>query len=183
MGTEPANGVQSAPEKSVPIYLRFPRRFGYGLVVLYIFIDGLIHIESTLALLHYLHKVYLPWELFVLEYSGGVFIVAAVPLIIAFDRRLPISWHTWRFNIFRHAAATLVFSAYLTAGTLALRKLMYAAFGSHFLVEIHPLDTGDASLILRDGTAVPCSRNYRSSLRTQAASQTRPHRPSDTCTG
>ena len=38
-----------------------------------------------------------------------------------------------------------------------------------FLVEIHPLDTGDASLILRDGTSVPCSRNYRSSLRDRAA--------------
>jgi DNA-binding LytR/AlgR family response regulator len=34
-----------------------------------------------------------------------------------------------------------------------------------FLVEIHPLDTGDASLLLRDGTSVPCSRKYRSSLR------------------
>jgi hypothetical protein len=28
-----------------------------------------------------------------------------------------------------------------------------------FPVEIHPMDTGDASLILRDGTSVPSSRN------------------------
>jgi hypothetical protein len=39
------------------------------------------------------------------------------------------------------------------------------------LAEIHPLDTGDASLILRSGTVVPCSRNYRSSLRERAASE------------
>jgi DNA-binding LytR/AlgR family response regulator len=37
-----------------------------------------------------------------------------------------------------------------------------------FLVEIHPLDAGDATLKLRDGTAVPCSRNYRSSLKDRA---------------
>jgi DNA-binding LytR/AlgR family response regulator len=37
-----------------------------------------------------------------------------------------------------------------------------------FLAEIHPLDSGDATLKLRDGTAVPCSRNYRSSLRDSA---------------
>ncbi len=33
------------------------------------------------------------------------------------------------------------------------------------LVEIEPLDTGDARLKLRDGAVVPCSRNYRASLR------------------
>lgn len=33
------------------------------------------------------------------------------------------------------------------------------------LAEIEPLDTGDARLTLRDGTAVPCSRRYRAELR------------------
>jgi DNA-binding LytR/AlgR family response regulator len=43
-----------------------------------------------------------------------------------------------------------------------------------FLVEIHPLDPGDATLKLRDGTSIPCSRNYRSSLRNGAASPAAP---------
>ena len=34
-----------------------------------------------------------------------------------------------------------------------------------FLVQIEPLDTGDARLLLKDGTHVPCSRRYRQSLR------------------
>ncbi len=33
------------------------------------------------------------------------------------------------------------------------------------LVEIEPLDTGDARLKLKDGTVVPCSRRYRAGLR------------------
>ena len=37
------------------------------------------------------------------------------------------------------------------------------------LAEIEPLDTGDARLKLRDGTAVPCSRRYREALRVRAA--------------
>jgi hypothetical protein len=34
-----------------------------------------------------------------------------------------------------------------------------------YLAEIEPLDTGDARLRLRDGTAIPCSRRYRAALR------------------
>lgn len=33
------------------------------------------------------------------------------------------------------------------------------------LAEIEPLDTGDARLLMRDGTKVPCSRRYRAVLR------------------
>lgn len=34
-----------------------------------------------------------------------------------------------------------------------------------FLVQIDPLDTGDARLVLKDGTRIPCSRRYRHALR------------------
>ena len=34
-----------------------------------------------------------------------------------------------------------------------------------FLDQIEPLDTGDARLVLRDGSRVPCSRRYRPALR------------------
>jgi hypothetical protein len=34
-----------------------------------------------------------------------------------------------------------------------------------FLVQIEPLDTGDARLLLKDGTRIPCSRRYRGALR------------------
>src|SRR5690606_25157041 len=35
-----------------------------------------------------------------------------------------------------------------------------------FLAQIEPLDTGDARLLMNDGTRIPCSRRYRSALRT-----------------
>ena len=34
-----------------------------------------------------------------------------------------------------------------------------------YLLEIAPLDTGDARLKLRDGTTVACSRTFRAALR------------------
>ncbi|MGH8030212.1 MAG: LytTR family DNA-binding domain-containing protein [Arenimonas sp.] len=43
-----------------------------------------------------------------------------------------------------------------------------------FLVEIEPLETGDARLTLRDGTRVPCSRTYRAALRGDATRETSP---------
>ena len=34
-----------------------------------------------------------------------------------------------------------------------------------FLTQIEPLESGDARLLLKDGTRVPCSRRYRGALR------------------
>lgn len=34
-----------------------------------------------------------------------------------------------------------------------------------FLAQIEPLDSGDARLLLKDGTRIPCSRRYRNALR------------------
>jgi hypothetical protein len=39
------------------------------------------------------------------------------------------------------------------------------AINLEFLVEIEPLDTGDARLLMRDGAKIPCSRRYRAALR------------------
>ncbi|GLQ99623.1 LytTR family DNA-binding domain-containing protein [Dyella mobilis] len=39
------------------------------------------------------------------------------------------------------------------------------AVNLEFLVEIEPLDTGDARLLMRDGVKIPCSRRYRTALR------------------
>jgi hypothetical protein len=33
------------------------------------------------------------------------------------------------------------------------------------IAQIEPLDTGDASIVMRDGTRIPCSRRYRDALR------------------
>jgi DNA-binding LytR/AlgR family response regulator len=38
-----------------------------------------------------------------------------------------------------------------------------------FLAHIEPLDSGDARLLLKDGTHVPCSRRYRQALRGEHA--------------
>jgi DNA-binding LytR/AlgR family response regulator len=34
-----------------------------------------------------------------------------------------------------------------------------------FLTQIEPLESGDARLLLKDGTRIPCSRRYRNALR------------------
>lgn len=38
-----------------------------------------------------------------------------------------------------------------------------------FLVQIEPTDNGDARLLLKDGTRIPCSRRYRQALRSERA--------------
>src|SRR5580704_8351079 len=295
-------------QKPLPICLRYPRWFGYTLLAACLFVIDLITIASKYPFLHYFDRAPLPWEPYIWEYSSSIVIITALQLLVAFDRRLPIGFSTWRINLIRHAIATVVFAGYKVGGEIVLRKIAYAAFGGHydfsmsilgahrpvrfvitteylpdagayvallglsyayrfillqltgeareftkpeagapveslerpqrflvrklgkeflvavddierleaqgnyvnlhvrghayplrstmsvieskldpakfirihrshivnldFLVEIQPLDTGDASLKLRDGTTVPCSRNYRGSMRDKAAKGT-----------
>jgi hypothetical protein len=134
--------MQLARPKSLspntPLYLRYPRWFAYTGVVIYFLITDLIVVASDTALLHYLHKDFQPWEPYVWEFSNSVVILAVVPLIVAFAHRLPISWSTWRVNLVRHAIGTVVFFAYKAIGVIALRKLVYAALGGHYDLNIVP---------------------------------------------
>ena len=34
-----------------------------------------------------------------------------------------------------------------------------------FINEIEPLDTGDARILMKDGSLIPCSRRYRAALK------------------
>src|SRR5271167_1996704 len=100
------------PQKPPPIYLRYPRWFAYTLLAVCLSVINLITIASKYPFLHYFDRAPLPWEPYVWEFSSSIVIITALPLLVAFDRRLPISFSTWRINIVRQAVGTVVFAGY-----------------------------------------------------------------------
>src|SRR5277367_61232 len=120
-GTNVASRMPPTAQKPLPIYLRYPRWFAYTLLVVCFLVVDLITIASKYPFLRYLDKAPLPWEPYVWEFSSSIVIITALPLLVAFDRRLPISFSTWRINIIRHAVATVVFAAYKVGAEVVLR--------------------------------------------------------------
>jgi hypothetical protein len=130
------------PNKILTHYLRYRRWYEASSLVLYAFISGLVNVAANTSELQHLHLTYLPWEPYVWEYSSAIVVLIAVPAIVLFDRRRPISWSTWRINIARHFLATIVFSVYKVGATILLRKLVYASSGAHYDASLVPSGFG-----------------------------------------
>jgi len=123
-------------------YLRYRYLYGAAVIFGYALITGVVNIAANTTELRHLHITYLPWEPYVWEYSSAIVVITAFPAIVLFDRRLPISWSTWRINIARHFLATIAFSAYKVGATILVRKGAYAAMGGHYDASLVPSGIG-----------------------------------------
>jgi hypothetical protein len=123
-------------------YLRYQHWYETAAVVVYALITGVVNMAANTTELRHLHITYLPWQPYVWEYTSALVVLMALPAIVYFDHRLPISWTTWRINIVRHFIATIVFSAYRVGATTLLRKFAYATAGSHYDPSLIPSGFG-----------------------------------------
>lgn len=78
------------------------------------------------------HLPFALWELVVWEWSSNLVLLALVPALIAFERRVPIQFGLLRRNLPWHALGALVFSAIHVSAMVALRKLSYAFMGGSY---------------------------------------------------
>lgn len=66
------------------------------------------------------------WEPFTWEYSSGIAILLLIPLLLAFDRRFPLTPETWKRHLGFHVLATIPFSLCHVGLMVWMRKLVYA---------------------------------------------------------
>lgn len=72
------------------------------------------------------------WEPVLWEFSSHAMVLALMPLVVAFTRRVPPSLARWRRTLAAYFGASLVWSLLHVAGMVALRKAGYAAYGSTY---------------------------------------------------
>lgn len=72
------------------------------------------------------------WEPITWEFSSCLVLLALVPAVIAFERRFPLRFGTWRLNLPWHLLASLVYSVVHVLSMIGLRKLTYVAMGDHY---------------------------------------------------
>ena len=73
-----------------------------------------------------------PWEPVVWEWSSNLVLLALVPAVIAFERRVPLQFGLLRRNLPRHALAAVLFSVLHVLAMVAFRKAAYLAMGSRY---------------------------------------------------
>jgi hypothetical protein len=78
------------------------------------------------------------WQPALWEASSTLVIAALIPALLAFDRRFPLRWETWRRVLRLHVLGSLVFCAVHVVGMVLLRKLAYAAVGERYEIGSWP---------------------------------------------
>jgi hypothetical protein len=72
------------------------------------------------------------WKPVSWELSSHIVVLALIPLLIAFERRLPLTFATLRRNLPWHVLGTVVFCVLHVAAMVGLRKLMYGWMGETY---------------------------------------------------
>jgi DNA-binding LytR/AlgR family response regulator len=73
-----------------------------------------------------------PWMPWTWEWSSNLVLLALVPVVVAFDRRVPLAFGSLRRGVAAHAAGSVGFSALHVAAMVAIRKAVYATQGLHY---------------------------------------------------
>ncbi len=80
------------------------------------------------------------WEPVVWEWSSNLVLLALVPAVVAFERRVGLQWDTWRTNLRWHVLASVVFSVVHVLAMVGLRKVAYANQGTEYGFGNWPLE-------------------------------------------
>ena len=78
------------------------------------------------------HLDFAPWEPVTWETSSGLALLALVPLVIAFEKRVPLEFGSLRRNLPRHLLASVLFCVLHVLGMVGIRKAVYAAMGASY---------------------------------------------------
>jgi DNA-binding LytR/AlgR family response regulator len=113
-------------------YLRHRRFYEVGFWVLFWLLQAAGNSVTDFMEVQRAARPYAAWEPAVWEFSSCLSLLALVPLLLRMERRYPFRFASWRRSLLIHALATVPFSLLHVGAMVALRKLAYAGFGSHY---------------------------------------------------
>jgi len=113
-------------------YLPWRRPFEIGFWVLSFLFGATVNSVIVWLDVERSHLQFAVWEPVVWEWSSNLVLLALVPAVIAFERRLPLQFGLLRRNVPWHLLAAVVFSVLHVLAMVGLRKLAYAALGGSY---------------------------------------------------
>ena len=99
-------------------------------------------VDSVIVLfdIERVHLDFAAWQPVSWEWSSHLALLALVPLVIAFEKRVPLEFGSLRRNLPRHLLASVAFSILHVLVMVALRKGVYAAMGDSYEFGNWPLE-------------------------------------------
>jgi hypothetical protein len=113
-------------------YLRYRRAWEVGLWAAWWLLNAAANSIVTSLDLGRRQIAFDGWNPWVWELSSAVMIFALLPAVLAFERRFPFHFGTWRKVLPWHVLGSVVFSVVHVFGMVVIRKLVYAAVGERY---------------------------------------------------
>jgi hypothetical protein len=120
------------PQTLLARYLHHRRAWEVGLWGAWWLINAVANSIVTSLDLARRQLAYDSWEPWVWELSSAMMMLALLPAVLAFERRFPFHFGTWRKVLPWHVLGSVVFSVVHVFGMVVIRKLVYAAMGERY---------------------------------------------------
>lgn len=124
--------MASDPRTLLDRYQPYRRFCETGFWVVNFLIAAVFNSATVLLEVERAHLDFAAWEPIVWETTSNLVLLALVPAVIAFERRVPLYFGTFRRNLPWHALASLVFCLVHVLAMVGLRKLVYAWQGDSY---------------------------------------------------
>ena len=124
--------MTSDPRTLLDRYQPYRRFCETGFWVVNFLIAAVFNSATVLLEVERAHLDFAAWEPIVWETTSNLVLLALVPVVIAFERRVPLYFGTFRRNLPWHALASLVFCLVHVLAMVGLRKLVYAWQGDSY---------------------------------------------------
>jgi hypothetical protein len=113
-------------------YLERRRYFELGFWVLFFYANAAANCVTALIDLRRSHSDASVGEVAIWELSSNTVMLLLLPALLAFDHRWPLRWDSWRRNLPRHLAFSVVFSLVHVSAMVLIRKAAYSTFGERY---------------------------------------------------
>ena len=113
-------------------YLPWRRWFEIGYWLLAMLLGATLNSIIVLLDIERTHLDFAAWQPVTWEWSSGLALLALVPVVIAFERRVPLEFGSLRRNLPWHLLASVVFSLAHVLAMVGMRKAVYAAMGDTY---------------------------------------------------
>lgn len=113
-------------------YLPWRRPVEVGYWVLAFLLDATINSIVVLLDVQRAQLDFAPWQPVTWEWSSGLALLALIPVVIAFERRVPLEFGKLRRNLRWHLLASVAFSLLHVLAMVGMRKSVYVAMGDSY---------------------------------------------------
>ena len=136
-GTEPGRrwlecAMPETPPDLLHRYLRWRRPFEIAYWVVGFLFSATVNSVIALMDVERAHLPFASWQPILWEWSSILVMLALLPAVIVFERRVPLLFSTLRRNLPLHLLGSVVFSVVHVAAMVGIRKAVYASVGQSY---------------------------------------------------